>query len=144
MTTGMRVAVAAVCVLILAACASTARFYNVDTGEVLNAVYENYGTGRGKITATTSSGKTLVGEYTTISGMAFSTSVGTATAVGARGYAWATAQGFSFSQPGQQYGAATLVGDGMILDIVYVVDPWSGNGHGVGRDNKGGKFRVHF
>ena len=108
MTTCMRIAIAVVCALVLSACASTARLYNVDTGEVLNAIYENYGTGRGKITVTTSSGKTLVGEYTTISGMGFSSSVGTATAVGPRGYAWAVAQGFSFSQPGQQYGAATL------------------------------------
>jgi hypothetical protein len=130
--------------LLLAACASSGRLYNLDTGEVLNASYENFGTGRGKITATTASGSTLAGGYTTISGMGMSTALGTASASGSGGYAWATAQGFSFNQPGQQYGSATLVGGGLVIDIVYVVDPWTGNGHGVGRDNKGGRYRVHF
>lgn len=129
---------------LLGACSSAGRLYNLDTGEVLGVTYENNGTGRGKITASTPAGKPLVGEYTTISDMGFSSGVATASAKGAGGYAWARAQGFSFDQPGRQYGAATLVGDGMAIDIVYVVDPWTGNGQGVGRDNRGGKYRVHF
>ncbi len=143
MSTAMRIGFVALCFL-LGSCSSTGRLYNLDTGEVLNITYENYGTGRGKITAITGSGKNLAGEYTTISDMGFSTSVGTATASGSSGYAWAIAQGFSFSQPGRQYGTGTLAGDGIVIDVVYIVDPWTGNGHGVGRDNKGGKYRVHF
>ena len=143
MSAAVRFSFVALCFL-LGSCSSTGRLYNLDTGEVLSVTYENYGTGRGKITANTGSGKTLVSEYTTISDMGFSTGVGTATASGTGGYAWAVAQGFSFSQSGRQYGTATLVGDGMVIDVVYVADPWTGNGHGVGRDNRGGKYRVHF
>lgn len=135
---------AAAFLLGLAGCATTARLYNLDTGEILNASFEDYGTGHGSITASMSNGKKLNGEYTTISGMGYSTGFGTATATGSGGYAWATAQGFSFNQPGQQFGSATLVGDGLVIDIVYVVDPWTSHGHGVGKDNKGGKYKVQF
>jgi hypothetical protein len=130
--------------LLLAAFTSTARLYNLDTGEVLAADYENNGLGRGSITVKTPSGKVLVGEYATISGMGYSTGMGTATAGGTGGYAWAVAQGFSFNQPGQQYGSATVAGDGLVIDIIYVVDPWTGNGHGVGKDNQGHHYRVHL
>lgn len=132
------------CVLLLCGCATTARLYNLESGEVLNATYQNYGTGHGQITVTTPAGKTLMGEYTTISGAGYSSGVGTATVSGTGGYAWATAQGFSFNQPGQQYGSATVVGDGLVIDIVYVVDPWTGHGYGVGKDNHGGRYKVQF
>ncbi len=144
MTRRIVAVVLALCLLLLAGCATTARLYNLDTGEVLNASYQNYGTGHGQITAQTAAGKTLVGEYTTISGASYSSGVGTASVSGSGGYAWATAQGFSFNQPGQQYGSATLVGDGLVIDIVYVVDPWTSHGHGVGKNNQGGKYKIQF
>jgi hypothetical protein len=120
------------------------RAYNLETGEVLQAKYENLGTGHGNITATAPNGTTYVGEYSTISDVGYSSSIATAHAAGSGGYAWATAQGFSFDQPGQQYGSATLVGSGLVIDFVYVVDPWTSHGHGVGRDNKGGTYKVQF
>lgn len=135
---------ATVVLLCLFGCVTTARLYNLDTGEVLNASFENYGTGHGKIAVTMASGKQLNGEYTTISDMSYSTGFGTATASGSGGYAWATAQGFSFNQPGKQFGSATIVGDGAVIDIIYVVDPWTSHGHGVGKDNKGGKYKIQF
>jgi len=123
---------------------TTARLYNLDTGHVLNISFENYGTGHGQMRAVGPDGRQLLGEYTTISDFAFSSGFGTATAFGSAGYAWATGQGFSFGQPGRQYGSATLAGDGLIIEIVYVVDPWSSHGHGVGRDNKGGRYKIQF
>ena len=128
----------------ISACATTARLYNLDTGEVLNASFENYGSGHGKITVVTPSGKQLSGEYSTISGMSYSSGFGSVSATDSGGYAWAAAQGFSFNQPGKQFGSATLVGDGLVIDIVYVVDPWSSHGHGVGKDNKGRKWKIQF
>ncbi|MEN3809810.1 hypothetical protein ABH309_06195 [Chromobacterium piscinae] len=130
--------------VLLLGCTSTARLYSLETGQVINASFENYGAGHGKITATTPEGKLLSGEYTTISGMAVSNSFGSANVSGTSGYAWATAQGFSFNQPGQQYGSATIVGDGTVIDIVYVVDPWTSHGHGVGRDNNGKRYKLQF
>ena len=135
------------CILFLSACSSTstARLYNLDTGEVLNATYQRSLAGHGQITVKLQSGKILVGEYTTISGATYSTSFGSANVSGTGGsYAWATAQGFSFNQPGQQYGSATVVGDGLVIDIVYVVDPWSRHGHGVGKDNNGGRYKILY
>ena len=67
-------------------CASTARLYNLDTGEVLNATFESNGTGHGQITVATPEGKMLSGEYTTISGMDFSSGFGTAGISGSSGY----------------------------------------------------------
>ena len=133
-----------VAVVLVSACASSARLYNLDTGEVLEATYENYGTGRGRITAKTPAGFTLSGEYTTISGASFSFGGSSGHFVAGGQFGWAGAQGFSVTQPGQQIGSATLVGGGMVIDIVYAVDPWSGRGQGVGRDNRGGRYRVHF
>jgi len=137
---------AIVLVLVLTACVTTetARLYNLDTGEVINASFENTGSGHGKITAVTSAGAQLSGEYSTISGMGYSSGYATASATGSGGYTWAAAQGFSFNQPGKQFGSATVVGGGLVIDIVYVVDPWSSHGHGVGRDNKGGRYKVQF
>jgi len=116
----------------------------LQTGNVLHASFRKYGTGHGSITATMPEGTTLVGEYSTISGLGYSSGVGTASVTGNSGYAWATAQGFSFNQAGQQYGSAVLSGAGLVIDLVYVVDPWSGHGNGVGRDNRGGTYRVQF
>lgn len=140
----LAVFIAVVSILGLAACVTTARLYNLDTGHVMNASFENHGTGHGKITVTAPDGKQLSGEYTTIGDFAYSSGFGTATVSGSGGYAWATAQGFSFGQPGRQYGSATLVGEGLIIEIVYIVDPWSSHGHGVGRDNKGGRYKIQF
>lgn len=140
----LHVCLLAIIAITISACATTARLYNLDTGEVLNASFENYGTGHGRITVVTPSGNKLSGEYTTISGMSYSSGFGSASASGSGGYAWATAQGFSFNQPGKQFGSATLVGEGLVLDIVYVVDPWSSHGYGVGKDNKGGKWKIQF
>ena len=130
--------------LILAGCSSTARLYNLDSGEVMNASFQNYGTGHGKITVTTKEGKNLTGEYSTISGMGYSSVSGSAMVTGSGGYAWATAQGFSFDMQGKQYGSATVVGDGLVIDVVYAVDPWTSHGYGVGKDNKGGKYKLQF
>jgi hypothetical protein len=68
----------AACLLLAfcAGCVSTARLYNLDIGAILHATFENYGTGQGKIVATTADGKTLEGEYSTISGASFSTGFG--------------------------------------------------------------------
>ena len=130
--------------VILSSCATTARLYNLQTGQVLNATFQNYGTGHGDITVVMPDGKSLHGEYSTISGMSYNTGFGNAYASGNDGYAWATAQGFSFHQPGKQFGSATVAGDGLVIDIVYVVDPWSSHGYGVGKDNRGGRYKVQF
>lgn len=136
--------VAALALLLLTACVTTARLYNLDTGEVLNASYSSYGTGHGKITLTRPNGQKLTGEYSTLSDTQMTTSFGSAGVSSGGQYAWATGQGFSFTTPGRQYGSAVCVGDGLVIEVVYTVDPWTGHGQGVGKDNKGGKYRLQF
>jgi hypothetical protein len=61
------------------------------------------------------------------------------------GYEWATAFGFSFDERNRIYGAATMVGDkNTIIEAVYSVDRQSLHGHGVARDNQGGRYKLHF
>jgi hypothetical protein len=131
-------------VLLVVGCVTTARLYNLNTGEILNATFENTGSGHGNITLVAEDGRIFTGEYSTISGASFSSGFGSGSVSGSGAYTWATAQGFSFNQPGQQYGSAVVVGDGVVIEVVYIVDPWGGHGNGVGRDNKGGVYRLQF
>lgn len=131
-------------VILLAGCVTTARLYNLDTGEILSASYSSYGTGHGKITLTRPNGQILTGEYTTISENSSTWGFGSANVSAGSQYAWATAQGFSFTSSGKQFGSAVCVGEGLVIEVVYAVDVWSGHGNGVGKDNKGGKYRLQF
>ena len=137
-------AVTVLLVLSLSGCISTVtltgRAYNLDTAEVLTVSYLYNGTGHGKITLITHDGERLEGEYSTLSGMSMSTGFGSASSP----FGWAVAQGFSFNSPGTQYGSAVVAGYGLVIDAVYQVDMWSGHGWGVGKDNKGHKYRLQF
>lgn len=140
----MKYIVAAILALLLAGCVQTARLYNTDTGEVLTAKYTNSGMGHGTITLITKEGKTLTGEYTTIDNTSYGWGFGSGTVASGGQYAWASAQGFSFSSPGVQYGSAICTGEGLVIEIVYQTSVWTGHGTGVGKDNKGGKYRLQF
>jgi hypothetical protein len=126
-------------VAVFSGCVSTARLYNLDSGEVLAARFKNYGTGHGEITVTLPDGKELKGEYSTLDNS--SSSFGTNVTSGS--YGWATSQGFSFSVPHTQYGSAVVAGSGFVIDVVYQVDILS-HGFGVAKDNKGGHYRLQF
>lgn len=124
---------------------TTARVYNLKTGDVSTASFENNGTGHGKIVLTMANGKSLSGEYSTISDLSYQTTTSHISATNSAGnMAWAVAQGFSFNQPGRQFGSAIVAGDGLVIDVVYAVDPWTSHGYGVGKDNQGGKYKVLF
>lgn len=123
----------------LVACTSTARLYNLRTGAVIRLHYVNNGLGHGEITGTMPNGTKLKGEYSTMSGIRV-----TGYSASLAGFSWARAQGFSFTQPAAQYGTATLAGPGEVIQAIYEVDPWSGNGHGVARDNHGNIYSLEF
>jgi hypothetical protein len=125
-------------------CPSTARLYKLDTADIIHLNFKISVSGHGKITGKLPNGKELVGEYSTLPEGITSKGTGDASAVGSGDYAWATAQGFSFSEPNVKYGSATLKGDGLLIEIVYAALAWTSHGYGVGRDNQGGKYRVKF
>ncbi len=129
---------------LLFGCSSTARLYKADTAEVIYLDFKISVSGHGKITGKLPNGKELVGEYSTLPEDIASKGTSDASAVGSGDYAWAIAQGFSFSEPDVKYGSATLEGDGLLIEIVYAVLAWTSHGYGVGRDNQGGKYRVRF
>jgi len=131
--------------IVLCGCVTTARLYNLNEASVIYAKFGNYGIGHAKITAIAPDGEQFEGEYTTLSNMSMSTGFGTASAFSSDNYVWAQAQGFSFNQPGKQFGSAVIVGDrGTVIEIIYAVDPWTSHGSGVAKDNKGNKYRVQF
>jgi hypothetical protein len=129
---------------LLFGCTETARLYNADTAEIIFLDFKISVKGHGKITGKLPDGKILVGEYSYLPEDVPNKETGDAGAVGAEGYEWATAQGFSFNQPDVKYGSATLKGDGLLIEIVYAVLKWTTHGYGVGRDNQGGRYRVKF
>ena len=131
-------------VFIFYGCHSTARLYKLDTADVIHLNFKISVSGHGKITGKLPNGKELVGEYSSLSEGSTSEGTSGAGSVGSEGYEWAIAQGFSFNQPDVQYGSATLVGDGLVIEIVYAALKWTSHGYGVGRDNQGGRYRVRF
>ena len=136
----------------------TARMYDLDKGTIIEGLIKDARQTHGIITAENrATGERFAGEYTSITddrvkssfGIAASKTSGYATGgtshLSYSGYGWANAYGFSFDQPRKIFGAATIVGDkGTVIEIVYAVDRRNLHGHGVGRDNKGNRYKVHF
>ena len=137
-------ALALTVLMVLAACVGTARLYNLETAQIVTLQFQDLGTGRGRISGSLPNGQAISGEYNTLQGGSRTWGAAHASAVGPGGYAWATAQGFSFNQPNTQYGAATLIGGGLVIDCVYGTSGFPSHGQGVCRDNNGGKYRLHF
>jgi hypothetical protein len=127
----------------------TARLYRMDDGMVTNIQFTRTGTGHNRGTVTTPDGEVLEWEFSTISGESTSwgsifgsskTSSGNVSA-----YGWANAMGFSFNQPGVQYGSFVAIGNkGMAIDGVYAVSSSTNHGYGVGKDNKDRRYRLQF
>ena len=129
---------------LLYGCPSNARLYKLDTAELIHLDFKISVSTSGKITGRLPNGKKLVGEYGPLPEDIAGKGTGETGDVGSGDYAWANAQGFYFSEPNAKYGSAILKGDGLIIEIVYAVLPWTTHGYGVGRDNKGGRYRVKF
>ncbi len=107
------------------------------------------GTGHNSGTVTTPDGEVFQWEFSTISGasMGWGSIFGTARSStgNVSAYGWANAMGFSFNQPGVQYGSFVSVGNkGTVIEGVYAVDSFTNHGHGVGRDNKDRRYRLQF
>jgi len=131
--------------VILSGCTLTGHLYNLATGAVGTVTYEWNGSGHGTISSVMSDGEQFQGEYSTISGGSITTHGASAFASGSGGYAWVQGSGFSLTQPGVQYGMATVVGDrGTIIEVVYAVDSFTNHGYGVGQDNNGVRYRIQF
>jgi hypothetical protein len=121
------------------------RLYRLDEPYVVTFDYIRHGTGHTHLTGTAPDGEFFEGEVSTVSGMSMSSWTASATAAGSGGYAWANAMGFGFNQPGVQYGSGVVVGNkGTVIEAVYAVDPWTAHGYGVGKDNKGNRYRIQF
>jgi hypothetical protein len=130
----------------------TVRLYDLNKGSVMEAFIEDARQIHGKITAVNhETGESFTGEYTSIRDDVVKSSYGSGYVTGGpsslyhSSYGWATAYGFSFDQPTKIYGAATLVGNrGTVIEVVYAVDRRVLHGHGVGRDNQGNRYKLHF
>lgn len=114
------------------------RLYNTLSGNILHGQILDARQTHGQIMLTNQkTGEQFNGDYTSIpndsSGMVM------------QSHQWANAYGFSFNKPRAIYGEGILVGSsGTVIEIVYTVDRRSLHGHGVGRDNKGNQYKLHF
>jgi len=162
----MKTQVVSVCfaiLLLISSCAvpkvaRTGRLYNLANGNVMETVIEDARQVHGMIRAINrQTGENFEGEYNSVRNDVVSGTYGmkqTNTSVFGTGasaplslssYGWATAYGFSFNERTKIYGAATLVGNkGTVIEVVYAVDRHSLHGYGVGRDNRGGHYKMHF
>ncbi len=134
------------------------RLYDLNNGNITEAFIEDARQIHGTITAiNNATGENFSGEYTSIRddvakpaiGLVRSKTSGYVTgnslSLYGSSYGWATAYGFSFDKPNKLYGAATLIGNkGSIIEIIYEVDRNALHGHGVGRDNHGNRYKLHF
>lgn len=114
------------------------RIYDLETGAIITAQIKDARQTHGEISMIhPSTGETFTGEYTSIprdkiNKSFFSTH-------------WGMVYGFSFNEPRAIYGQATCIGNrGTTIEIVYAVDRKTLHGHGVGRDNSGNEYKVHF
>lgn len=125
------------------------RLYDLNKGGVLSCAWHRLEPGRGEIIATGRDGEAFRGEYLTQSNRSANATQASvsANATGSSDsvYAWARANGVSFSDPGMQFGTFVMVGDnGTVIEGAYQVNPYDPNGAivGVGRSNTGGQFRL--
>lgn len=133
--------------VVLAGCSVSARLIRTDDGMATNLEFMRSFTGHNRLTFTNSEGEVFDLEYTTLSGGSFGWGSSSSTAHAVSGsvsaYGWANSMGFSFSQPGVQYGAFIATGNkGTVIDGVYAVDAFTNHGHGVAKDNKDRPYRV--
>ena len=130
--------------LLLSGCAGSARLYNLETATITHLVFQDNGTGHGQVTGKLNGSTPMSGEFSTLSGGSSTWASANAFAQGSGGYAWANAQGFSTTTPNTNYGSATIVGGGIIIECLYGTSGFPSHGNGVCRDNKGGRYRLQF
>ena len=134
----------------------TARFYNLQNGTIITASLEDFSRGHGEIIASLSSGEFLTGEYTFNT---FSSGIISSPKPYLRDEkenkesseekypsSWAEDYGFTRNANVAPLGTATLVGNkGTVVEIIFFnLNYQYSYGDGVGRDNKGNKYRVHI
>jgi len=143
----------------------TARFYNLASGEIVNATLDDFTKGHGKISATLASGENLFGEYTLSQFSSrsypinpypnlpythreddFTTNNDFLTKSDENRQSWPVEYGYSPNAIVSPLGTAILAGEkGTVLEIViYSLNYNYSYGDGVGHDNKGNKYRVHI
>lgn len=115
---------------------TTGHLYRLDDGSVISIDFEQNGSGHGSINGKSPAGETFKGEYTTLAN---------ASAIDRNTYSWTAEMGFPTDSQSLQYGTATAAGSkGTTIEVIYTVNPATGHGSGVGKDNKGNKYRLQF
>lgn len=133
--------------ILLAGCITitrTARLYDLNTGDVLRADVDTHGTGHGEIRVFALDGTVLTGEYSTVRQGMFSSSSGSVSGQVGGQFGWASTQGFTVTRSEAVVGSGVVTGAGTVIEVVFQVDQLTGHGDGVGRDNKGHKYRLEF
>lgn len=144
----MKNAILTAVILLLAftACTKQARLYPIagpltenNTG-VLVAEFADTWMGSGWLKLTLPSGELCRGEYTTLE----SGGIGVGTGSAFNKDTWMAHWGASYSRASTNRGTATLIGNkGSIIEIEYYTT-FGSRGFGLGKDNKGNIYKIHF
>ena len=126
-----------------------ARLYDLASPKVLKCAFHRLRPGNVDIQAIGPSGENFTGQGITQSERSASYSLGSGEATafheGESVTLWAQSSGFTFNDPGMQYGSFLLVGDrGTVIDGVWKVNPYDSHGGytGVARSNHGDHYRL--
>ncbi|MGB8541410.1 MAG: hypothetical protein WCD49_07205 [Candidatus Acidiferrales bacterium] len=131
--------------LLIIGCTKKARLYNLTTGEVVPAQFSYNGTGKGTLTAVTSSGEKFKGEYVTLAGGQVSWGIIYASVYGPKGSASGSSSNFASSTEAKQRGSAIATGDkGTIIQCEYITSAWNGGGSGACKDNHDVLYKLMF
>jgi hypothetical protein len=142
---GLELGAVVLIVLATGGCIKKARLYNLSTGEVIPAEFTYSGSGKGKITAVSSTGEQMTGEYVTIPGGIVNWGSIYASVYGPGGAASGSGVNYSSSMESKQRGTAIVTGDrGTIVQCEYVTSALNGAGTGACKDNRGVFYRLMF
>ena len=137
-TVMQRAACLAAVMLMAGGCVRSARLYNLNEPEILEAHFKDSGTGHG--TAWIGQKEKTArcrGEYSTVPGG----SSAWGTIYTSAGVVSASAVALENEQRGQ---AILQCADGRVIECEYVTSAVSGGGHGACRDNRDARYRLMF
>lgn len=124
----------------------TARIYDLDTGNILQASFKYSGSGKGPITVAKPDGATCAGEYVTVAGgtTGWGTVFATVYPPGGRATT-ATGTVITSNVENMQKGSAVAsCSDGMVMECEYVTSAGRAQGYGACTDNHGARYKLMF
>lgn len=130
-----------------AGCAITAsaRIYNLDSAEVMQASFRYTGSGKGPISVMKPNGTACAGEYVTVAGGSVGWGAIFGTVYSAAGSGTGSGTVITSQMDLMQRGAAVArCDDDMVVECEYLTVAGRAQGFGACKDNRNGRYRLMF